>query len=82
MKRKSITRAVRNIICFLFVLQVYSAYPAEAENFPPGSELPHFTVGAPDSPEVQEYLGLKNDSPFELSDIAAKMILIDFTNSS
>jgi hypothetical protein len=80
-KRKSITRAARNIICFLFILQVYSAYPAEAENFPPGSELPHFTVGVPDSPEVQKYLGLKSNGPFELTDIAAKMVLIDFTNS-
>jgi peroxiredoxin len=82
MKRKSITRAVRNIICLLFIFQAYSAYPAGTENFSPGSELPQFTVGAPDSREVQEYLGLKNDGPFSLSDIAAKMVLIDFTNSS
>jgi hypothetical protein len=82
MKRRSISEAALNIICFLFVLQAYYAYPAGAENFPPGSELPHFTVGAPDSPEVQKYLGLKNDGPFELSDITAKIVLIDFTNSS
>jgi hypothetical protein len=82
MKRKSIIKSVQHLIFLLLLLQAYSAYGAEADKFPPGTQLPEFTVGAPDSPEVQKYLGLKSDDPFKLSDVAAKMVLIDFTNST
>jgi hypothetical protein len=82
MKRKSIIKAVPHFICLLLVLQTYDAYGAEADRFAPGTQLPQFTVGVPDSLEVQKYLGLKSNDPFKLSDIAAKMVLIDFTNST
>ncbi len=82
MKRESIIKAVQPLICLVLLLQVYSAYGAEADKFPPGTQLPQFTVGTPDSPEVQKYLGLKNSDPFKLSDIAAKMVLIEFSNSA
>jgi hypothetical protein len=82
MKRKSITKAVQLLICLVLLLSVYSAYGAEADKFPPGTQLPQFTVGTPDSPEVQRYLGLKNSDPFKLSDIGAKMVLIEFSNST
>lgn len=81
MKRKSIIKTVRQLICLLLLFQVYSAYGSEADGFPPGTELPQFTMGAPDSMEAMKYLGLKNNGPFKLSEIAAKMVLIDFTNS-
>jgi hypothetical protein len=81
-KRRSIIKAVQNFICLVLLLQVYSAYGAEAEKFPPGMQLPPFTVGTPDSLEVQNYLGLKNSDPFKLSDIVAKMVLIEFSNST
>jgi hypothetical protein len=82
MKRLSTIRAVQHSICLLLVLQVCSAYGAEEDKFSPGTQLPQFTVGTPDSPEVQKYLGLKSDGPFKLSDIHAKVVLIDFTNST
>jgi hypothetical protein len=82
MKRNSTIRAVQPLICLLLVLQVWSAYGAEPEKLRPGTQLPEFTVGATDSPEVQKYLGLKNNGPFKLSDIGAKVVLIDFTNST
>jgi hypothetical protein len=81
MKRKPLIKAVQHAIFLLLLLQVYSAYGAEQDSFPPGTQLPQFTVGVPDSPEIQKYLGLKNNAPFKLSDIATKMVLIDFTNS-
>jgi hypothetical protein len=82
MKRKSIIKSFHHSIFLLFLLQVCSAYGAEADKFPPGTQLPQFTVGVPGSPEVQEYLGLKNGDSFKLSDIAAKMVLIEFSNST
>ena len=82
MKRRSMMRAVQHIMGLLLLLPVYSAYGAEAVGFPPGSKLPEFTVGVADSPEVLKYLGLKNNGPFKLSDISAKMVLIDLTNSA
>jgi hypothetical protein len=82
MKRKSIVKAVQHSICLLLLLPVYSVYGAEADKFPPGTQLPQFTVGVPDLPEARAYLGLKSNDPFKLSDIAAKMVLIDFTNST
>ena len=81
MKRSSILKAVQPLICLVLLLQVYSAYGAEADILRPGSQLPEFTVGVPDSAEVRDYLGLKGNSPFKLSEIAAKMVVIDFTNS-
>ena len=81
MKRKSIIKIVQQLTCIILLLQVYSAYGAEENYFHPGGKLPQFTVGMADSPEVQRYLGLRNGGPFKLSDIAAKMVLIDFTNS-
>jgi hypothetical protein len=82
MKRKSIIKSFHYSIFLLFLLQVCSAYGAEADKFPPGTQLPQFAVGVPDSPGVQEYLGLKNGDSFKLSDIAAKMVLIEFSNST
>jgi hypothetical protein len=82
MKRNSIVKAVQYLICLLLLLPVCSAYGAEADKFPPGTQLPRFTVGVPDQPEVRTYLGLKSNDPFKLSDIAAKMVLIDFLNST
>ena len=82
MKRESIIKPVQHLICLVLLFHVSSAYAAEADKFPPGTQLPQFTVGTPDSPEVQKYLGLKNNGPFKLSDIGAKMVLIEFSNSA
>jgi hypothetical protein len=79
---RSIIKFFHHSIFLLFLLQVYSAYGAEVDKFPPGTQLPQFTVGVPDSPEVQGYLGVKSGDSFKLSDIAAKMVLIDFLNST
>jgi hypothetical protein len=82
MKSIPTLRAIQYSICILLILQVYSACGAEEDKFPPGTQIPQFTVGASDSPEVQKYLGLKNNGPFKLSEIGAKVVLIDFTNST
>ncbi len=69
------------LACLLFLVQVHAAYAAEGEVFPVGSQIAPFTVGVPDSPEVQKYLGLKSNDPFKLTDIGAKMVVIEFMNA-
>jgi hypothetical protein len=82
MKKIPTIRAVRYSICILLVFVIYSASGADEEKFPPGTQLPQFTVGTSDSAEVQKYLALKKDGPFKISDVGAEVVLIDFTNST
>jgi hypothetical protein len=79
--KKSFLRISLFPACLLFLLQVGSAHGAEVASFPVGSQIAPFTVGAPGSPEVQKYLGLKGSDPFKLSDISAKMVVVEFFNS-
>jgi hypothetical protein len=65
----------------LFLVQVHAVYGAEGEVFPVGSQLPSFTVGVPESAEVQKYLGLKGMDPFKVSDIGAKIVVIEFMSA-
>jgi hypothetical protein len=80
-KKKPILRSFQFLACLLFLLQVYCAYGTEVEPFPVGSQIAPFTVGVPGSPEVQKYLGLKSNDPFKLSDIGAKIVVIEFMNA-
>ncbi len=64
--------------CLLFVLQGYPALGCEATKFREGTPFPKFTLGAPDSPEVQKYLGLKGNEPFTLSEIGSKLVIVEF----
>jgi hypothetical protein len=79
--KRSFLRSFQFLACLLFLVQVYSAYAAEGEVFPVGSQIAPFTVGVPDSPEVQKYLGLKSNDPFKLTDIGTKIVVIEFMNA-
>ncbi len=81
MNKKRFLRSFQFLACLLFLVQVHSAYAAEGELFPVGSQMPTFTVGAPDSPEVQKYLGLKGSDPFKIADIGAKVVLVEFLSA-
>jgi thiol-disulfide isomerase/thioredoxin len=66
------------IIWALILLQsngVFSTVPAE--QFPPAK----FTLPAPDSTQAQKYLGLKAMEPFKVSDIKAKLVVIEFMSA-
>jgi hypothetical protein len=80
-QRKWILRYLQFLTCLMLVLYCYSAYAAESPAMPVGSQLPKFTIGTPDSPQTQKYLGLKDDKPFTLSQINAKLVMIEFFNS-
>jgi hypothetical protein len=80
-KTKRILRYLQFLACLMLVLQCYSAYGAGVEPIAVGTQLPQFTIGTPNSPEVQKYLGLKDDKPFTLSQVDAKLVVIDIFNS-
>jgi len=63
------------ITCALILLQSGGAFcAAPAEQF----LFSKFTLPAPDSAQVQEYFGLKAMKPFKVSDIKAKLVVIEF----
>jgi hypothetical protein len=81
MNKKRLLRSFQLLACLLFLVQVHSVYASEGNLFPVGSQIAPFTVGVPGSPEVQKYLGLKSNDPFKLSEIGAKMVVIEFLNT-
>jgi thiol-disulfide isomerase/thioredoxin len=66
------------ILCAFFCLQFNGAfYTVFAEQYPPAK----FTLPAPDSAQAQKYLGLKAMEPFKVSDIKAKLVVIEFMSA-
>jgi peroxiredoxin len=67
---------LRYVIVFSFIL--FGLYPFRDSNALTANErLPQFTLHLSDEGAVQKYLGLKNKNPFSLSQIPAKLILIE-----
>lgn len=66
------------VVSLLAGLILLADIAAGAEKVSLGSTLPRFTLSAPDNPEIQQYLGLKNLKSFTLSQIPAKFLLIEF----
>lgn len=66
------------IICALILLQSNRAVCADpVEQIPPAE----FTMPAPDSAQAQKYLGLKAMEPFKVSDIKARLVVIEFMSA-
>jgi hypothetical protein len=80
-RRKRILKCLPVLAGLMLIFYTYSAYGAESPAMPVGAQLPKFTIGTPNSPQTQKYLGLKDDKPFTLSNIDAKLIMIEFFNS-
>jgi len=66
------------VVSLLAGLILFADISYGAEKVSPGATLPRFTLSSPDDPEIQQYLGLKNLKSFTLSQIPAKLILIEF----
>ena len=81
MNKKKWVKGFLFLAGLLFLVQVHAASAAEGNAFPVGSQMPTFTVGVPDSPEVQKYLGLKSSDPFKLADIGTKIVVIEFMSA-
>jgi hypothetical protein len=70
-----------SLSCLFFILLCGAGSVALAEGFAPGCPFPVFTLPAPESPQVQSYLGLKTMEPFSIADVRSKVILIEFLNA-
>ena len=67
--------------CLFMILLYGTGSVARAEGFAPGCPFPVFTLPAPESPQVQSYLGLKAMEPFTLADVRSKIILVEFLSA-
>lgn len=67
--------------CLLLILSLTLIYlPAFGDVGKPisvGETLEEFVLNPPKSAEEREYLGLKNEEPFKLSQLPAKLVLIE-----
>jgi peroxiredoxin len=61
----------------LFTLQCHTVYGSEDQPLIAGSQLSGFTLPAPDSQQTSRYLGLKTMDPYTISQIDAKLVLIE-----
>jgi peroxiredoxin len=80
MKKRFLT-SFQLLICLLCALPCYTAYGSRDQPFPAGSQLPQFTLPAPDSQQTLSYLGLRTMDPFTISQTGAKLVLIEFLNA-
>jgi peroxiredoxin len=77
MKKTSFSRwPFRAVVSGLFILCCF--VPAfGAKPISSGMDLPQFMLSAPDAEDARKYLGLKNAKPFALSQVPAKLIILD-----
>lgn len=82
MKRiRPVYQSVWLAVCILFGLSCFSAYGAErTQPIAPGEALPQFKLEAPSSLEYREYLGLEGLEALSVTQIRAKLILIEILN--
>ena len=76
MKKRFLT-SLQLLACLLFVLPCCSVYGSQDQPFLAGSQLPRFTLPAPDSQQTLSYLGLTTTEPYTISQIGAKLVLIE-----
>jgi peroxiredoxin len=63
----------------LSALPCHTVHGSQDEPLQVGSQLPNFTLPAPDSQEASSYLGLKKTmAPCTISQIDAKLVLVEF----
>lgn len=77
MKKMCIIKYFQTLACLLSALLCLSVYALAASEPPPEQIM----MPAPDSPQAQKYLGLKDMEPFALSKLNAKIVIIEFFNA-
>ena len=82
MRRKRLSpKCLPLIVCLLMSILASVAYGTQKSRKPEvisaGETLPDFRLCGPDSAGVQKYLGLKTSDSFSLSQIPAKIILLE-----
>lgn len=69
------------LVCLAACVLVMQPASGCAEGLPIGSTLPSFVLPVPATQEEMNYLGLKERAPFSLSQVSAKLILIEVVNA-
>ena len=77
-KKKLISKSLLFVVSILIGVSYLPAYGEEAHSS--WMDLSQFTFNVPDSPMDMEYLGLKAQTSFSLSQIPAKLVLIECLN--
>jgi peroxiredoxin len=80
MKKRLLT-SLQILICLLCALPCHTVYGSQAQPFLAGSQLPQFTLPAPDSQQTLSYLGLRTMDPYTISQIGAKLVLIEILSA-
>lgn len=75
--RKGLVTGKALWLATLFILSLCCGPVRGAEPVAAGMDLPRITLQPPESAEARKYLGLKGPDPFSLSDIPAKLILME-----
>ena len=65
-------------LAFFVLISLHCSLIYSAETLPPGSKLPDFELKGPASPQTKAYLGISNEKQFSLSQIKAKLVLVEF----
>ena len=77
-KKKLVSKSLMFVVSILIGVSYLPAYGEEAHSS--WMDLSQFTLNVPDSPMDMEYLGLKAQTSFSLSQIPAKLVLIECLN--
>lgn len=79
MKRRSLGFIISGLlICILFGLTSFPAYAKPSKDaIQAGMTMPAFTLPKPMSSGDQKYLGLDSRAPFTISQLPAKLVLIE-----
>jgi hypothetical protein len=65
-------------LSFFFMVGLYCSPVYSADPLPKGSILPGFELKGPASPQTKAYLGVANEKQFSLSQLKAKLTLVEF----
>jgi len=69
------------LVPLALIFQILMSCPLYAANeLSPGTTLPKFKMKAPQDPEQCKYLGIQGKKKFTLTDVPAKLIVIEFFN--
>lgn len=79
--KKSLLASIKILTCLLCVLSCHAVYASQDQPYVVGSQLPPFTLPAPDSQEALNYLGLKTINPYTISEINAKLVLVEILSA-
>jgi len=76
-QKRFVIRSLCSVICILIFLSSHPYQVYGVKNISPGTILPQFKIDMPDNVETKQYLGLKDLKSFTISQIPAKLILIE-----